>query len=291
MTETAPAPRLMTLIVCTCGRVEPLSRLARSLAAQTSQAFEIVLVDQNPPEYLEGVLKEFPAAVPLTHIFSAPGLSRARNAGLERARGDIVAFPDDDCWYPPALIGDVLKLFRDRDDCAILTCATRDEAGRESNGVFLRKTQDVTRTNVWWAGNSNGIFVRRDVFDRTGGFNEELGAGSGTPYGSGEETDFLLRAIAADEKVRFVAGLHTHHPQVRTVLDAETRARIRSYARGYGRILMLNGYSPFYVFIRSLGNAASVLLALVRLDGRFAWYKCLWIAGTWKGYRSTIGKV
>ena len=37
-------------------------------------------------------------------VESARGLSRARNAGLRMIAGDIVSFPDDDCWYPPDLL-------------------------------------------------------------------------------------------------------------------------------------------------------------------------------------------
>lgn len=284
MREGATYAELLTLIVCTRGRIEPLPRLVHSLRLQTSRAFEIVLVDQNPPGYLDDVLAEFPQDVALKHVHCIPGLSRARNLGLAHAAGTIVAFPDDDCWYPPDVIDRVFDHFRAQPNLSILTGPTHDEAGRDSNGAFLRRRQTVTRANVWWAGNSNCIFARREVFARIGMFNEELGVGSGTQYGSGEETDLLLRAIAAGVMVEFIDTLYTHHPQVVSRMDASTVSRTQSYACGNGRILRLNGYPMHYVLYRSFKNTVAALLALLRLDWRFAWFKQVWIVGTWKGY-------
>ena len=45
---------------------------------------------------------------------SARGLSRARNAGLAHVEADLVAFPDDDCVYPPGLLERVARALRGR---------------------------------------------------------------------------------------------------------------------------------------------------------------------------------
>ena len=88
-----------SLIVATKNRTDDLLTLLGSLRSQLMQSFEILIVDQNPDDRLIPVLSQF-ADLPIRHLHSKPGLSRARNVALPLCTGDIIAFPDDDCWYP-----------------------------------------------------------------------------------------------------------------------------------------------------------------------------------------------
>ncbi|MCB1543045.1 MAG: glycosyltransferase family 2 protein, partial [Rhodoblastus sp.] len=109
MIETA-APRL-SLLCCTVGRTDKLDRLLASLARQTFRDFELVVVDQNEPGALDPVLAPYLERLDIRHVRSERGLSRARNVGLSHCRAKIVAFPDDDCWYPDALAEQIVALF------------------------------------------------------------------------------------------------------------------------------------------------------------------------------------
>src|SRR5262249_2604201 len=92
----------VSLVTCTLGdRKERLARLLQSLAPQGFRAFELIVVDQNPPGYIDEILQTCGAGLRIKHVRSAPGLSAARNVGLAQANGQIVGFPDDDCWYLP----------------------------------------------------------------------------------------------------------------------------------------------------------------------------------------------
>ncbi|MFN2119332.1 MAG: glycosyltransferase family 2 protein, partial [Anaerolineales bacterium] len=91
---------LVSLVLGTKGRTAELSRFLDSVAVQTHAPLEVILVDQNADDRLRPILAAFPQ-MPLTRLMCEPGLSRARNMGLAVAKGDVVGFPDDDCWYPP----------------------------------------------------------------------------------------------------------------------------------------------------------------------------------------------
>ena len=54
------------------------------------------------------------------------GLSRARNVGLKAVTGEIIAFPDDDCWYPDGLLQKVVAEFRDQTSLDGLTGRSED---------------------------------------------------------------------------------------------------------------------------------------------------------------------
>ncbi len=104
-------PARLSLLCCTVGRTEKLGRLLDSLARQTVRDFELIVVDQNEPGVLDPVLAPFSDRLDIHHVRSERGLSRARNVGLAHCRAPLVAFPDDDCWYPATLAEKVVALF------------------------------------------------------------------------------------------------------------------------------------------------------------------------------------
>ncbi len=273
-----------SLVVCTLARREPLVRLLDSLRLQGDDDFEIVLVDQNPEGFLDDLIGAYEGALNISRVRSEKGLSRARNVGLSVARGAIVAFPDDDCWYPQGILSDVRSWMNGHPDVGVLTCVTRDACGVLSNGRFLKTSRDVSRRNVWYAGNSNGLFFRREVIAQTGLFDETLGTGSGSPFGAGEETDYLLRALATGARIRFERNLFVHHDQVISKLDAAEMARARLYARGFGRVMRLHGYSSVYAVYRALRTLAAAVKAALIGHLHFARFKLVWVVGTLAGY-------
>lgn len=88
-----------SLIVCTLGRFDDIDVLFASFIKQKYKHFEVILVDQNEDGYLTPILNKYEGAFPLTHVKSPKGLSIARNNGMKYVTGDIVCFPDDDCYY------------------------------------------------------------------------------------------------------------------------------------------------------------------------------------------------
>ncbi|AWN46477.1 glycosyl transferase [Methylobacterium terrae] len=282
---TSAPPPLVSLLVCTKGRSAQLERLFDSLLVQGDDPacpdFEVVLVDQNEPGTLEPVVARYRDRLAIDHVRSAPGLSRARNVGLARCRGDLIAFPDDDCWYPAGLVAEVARLFAAHRQADAVTGRTLDATGRESLGAFLAADGPVDRRNVWFAGNSNGLFVRAAAARAVGGFDESLGVGAATPFRSGEETDFLLRLLGQGRGVVFRHGLVVHHDQV---AQAGRHTRAADYARGFGRVLRLHRYGLPYLAFRLARFTASGTRALLRRDTGTALDKALWAIGTVSGY-------
>ena len=85
-------------------RVEAyLSACIESVLAQTYPNFEIILVDDGSPDSCPRLCDEFAARDSRIRVIHKEngGLSSARNAGIDAARGDILAFLDsDDLWTP-----------------------------------------------------------------------------------------------------------------------------------------------------------------------------------------------
>lgn len=89
-----------SVIVNTLDRANPLRTLLRALEHQSYPNFEVVVVVGPTKDDTLDVLSEYEGRVRLIHCPTA-NLSHSRNLGLLAARGDIVAFTDDDavpCW-------------------------------------------------------------------------------------------------------------------------------------------------------------------------------------------------
>ena len=143
----------ISLIVATKGRVEEIARLVQSLIQQGSANLELIVVDQNEDDRLESILKEPTLPFPIIHLWSEVGLSRARNAGIACATGEIIAFPDDDCWYPAGLLMRVVSELQSQLSVDGLTGRSEDGEGRPSGGSFSRRKGRVDIKNVWTKGN------------------------------------------------------------------------------------------------------------------------------------------
>lgn len=286
--KTAENPTF-SLLCATVGRTDKLGRMLDALAGQTRRDFELVVVDQNAPGVLEPVLAPYLDRIAIVHLRSPRGLSRARNVGLKACRGRYVAFPDDDCWYPADLLARLAALFDADPGLDVLTGRTTDAEGVDSLGLFLDRDAPVTRANIWLIGNSNSLFLRRPAAERAGGFDETLGVGAQTLFRSGEETDFLLRVLAAGATGFYRRDIVVHHDQAPVGGEAGI-ARAQDYARGFGRVLRLHGFGASYAAMRVARSSARALLSALTGDLPTARYKALWALGTLKGFCAPLPK-
>lgn len=275
---------MFSLIVCTIDRFDQLERLFRSLAGQQHRDFEVVVVDQNADDRLRALIGSFSSSFPIRHIRSPKGLSRARNNGMAVAEGEYLCFPDDDCWYEADTLAKVEALFAAHPDLAIVTGRTLDAEGIPSVSPTGETRLALTRWNYLKCGNSNGIFVRRAALSDIGGFDEDLGVGSESPFQSGEEADFLLRALATGKGAMFFPELIVHHDQVTSEYGPRQVERARKYGRGFGALMRKHAFPFYYVGYRLFRPVAGWLAALARFNLDAARYKRAWLTGILEGY-------
>ncbi len=273
----------VSLVVATVERVMELDRLLASLADQTYREFDVVVVDQNPDDRLAAVLERYSGAFSITyHRAESRGVSRARNLGEIVAKGDIISFPDDDCWYAPDLLWQVVSFFSDSGQYDGLTGRVVDETGTPSVGCWDKQAGEISRFNEWRRSAESVIFLRRRAFISAGGFDKHLGPGAGTPWGACEGDDLILRALNTGSRIYYDPTLQVFHPATRQLSDPASLQKAYAYSRGMGRVMRLHNY-PFwfvsYYCLRSLGGAVAALLKgdrsgakyyLITLKGRIS---------------------
>src|SRR5271163_1575532 len=92
----------ITVILCTYNRAHSISMALESVLASVlppDVEWEVLVVDNNSKDQTRAVANEFCIRHPgrVRYLFEEhQGLSNARNAGIREARGEIIAFTDDD---------------------------------------------------------------------------------------------------------------------------------------------------------------------------------------------------
>jgi len=255
------APHLrFDLVVATVDRTTELETLLHSLDGQTHRRFRLVVVDQNADDRVAELLASH-AALDVLHLRSSRGLSRARNAALAALTGDAVAFPDDDCRYPPDLLERVARRFAEEPELAGLAgrAVAADGSGDAS---WEAEPAVLDAQNLWNRVISFSIFLRRGLVERVGAFDERLGLGARSLWSSGEEVEYVLRAIRAGARIEYDPSFTVTHAR-KEYSAVELRAVGLRDGASVGWILRRHRYGPRTVgrmLVRPLGGIGVALL-------------------------------
>lgn len=203
----------VSLIITARERIEELRRFLNSLLSQSYRGnIELIFVNQGTyqPE-TEFTFPENINYVPIG-VGQLMPLSTARNIGLKQATGDLVAFPDDDCWYDTQLLQRIVDGFSQNQTLDCMCTGVYDPELKKTYGgrpVGIRKK--IGFANLFKFPISVGIFTRMRSFDQVGrNFDESLGAG--TYMGSGEETEFIARLLTKHMEIYYYGDIQVYHP-------------------------------------------------------------------------------
>src|ERR1700691_3832860 len=182
----------VSTIVAVYNGADTVDRAIRSIFAQTFTDNEIIVVNDGSTDDTGAVLARFGDRIRVITQGNR-GLSAARNAGVRASTGEYVAFlDDDDEWMPEKLARCVPILDADRDCGLVYTLALKvDPHGRPMGTDARPDGAESPAMNEMLAHPWNVVpsqfVVRRDVFERAGGFHERF-------ITSCEDLYFLLSA-------------------------------------------------------------------------------------------------
>lgn len=235
----------LSLVICTRDRAD---RLRRTLEAvdeiESSRDWEVVVVENACTDHTPEVVSKFVdrSSVPARRVVEPePGLSRARNAGCSATRGDVIAFTDDDCYPGSEFVDATLSVF-DSHDVAFMggrvlryDPADADFSVRKGAAARLLPPHTFPRTGFVIGAN---MAVRRKVWDRLGGFDEDLGAG--TPFPA-EDIEICARASHHGWRGGYFPGpVVYHHHGRKPGRDVERLHRVYDRGRGayYAKVVL-----------------------------------------------------
>lgn len=278
-----PGGLSMTVVVCTRGRGEALRGCLAQLARMDYPELDFVIVDNAPIDDSSraAFLAEVGEDTRFRYVVEPrPGLSCARNRGLAEARGELIAYTDDDVSVDAGWAAALVVGFQRRPDVACVTslvCTASLETPAEH--YFDGRVSWATRCEpqVYDAvapageplypyaaglfGTGAGMAFRTSVLRELGGFDEALGAGTRTA--GGEDLDAFVTVLQHGHALAYEpSSVVWHHHRAdleglqkqmyaygtgltafitKHLLDGDTRSGLlRRVPRGIGKLVSIS---------------------------------------------------
>ncbi len=253
------------VLLTTQGRLNYLERLFESLLHQTYRNFFVLLGDQSAEGELDALLSRYEKNFRIDrHILPQLSLSAARNALLPFVEGDYIYFSDDDSYLAPSTFAIMAQYARKWPRAGALIGSGQSKPGLEKPCAGSLPSRELSAYSVFRNCPSWCIFVKKDVPQLIGFFDENIGVGASTPWQSGEETDYLLRILAAGMPVVHCSKAHLYHDaEANHPLDLD---KTRNYSAG--RMYTIKKHSlPAWFAICNVLYPLSQIIAEVPRDG------------------------
>jgi hypothetical protein len=148
---------------------------------------EVIVVDQSTDDQTAMITRAMVGHIPglAHHPMKASGVSRARNEGVRRTRGEIIVFLDDDCAVQADWLDQVVAAHARHPAAAIafgdVIAAPHD--WRTEYIPIIHHRREWVASGRWallhWRGLGACMSVRRALFEELGGFDGDYGPGSG----------------------------------------------------------------------------------------------------------------
>ena len=176
-------PSISVIVPCYNGR-RYLAEALDSVLTQTHRALEVIVVDDGSTDDSPRIAQGYGNRVSLVQQSNA-GPAAARNAGIARATGDLLAFIDqDDLWLPDKLAIQCVA-FRDDPSLDLCYCHVQRLWSAELDHE-ARRYRDRPRGDIVPGYATISLLARRDAFARVGTLSHDLRFG--------DAIDWVLRA-------------------------------------------------------------------------------------------------
>lgn len=269
--KTEPSSSV-SVVVPTRDRNQGLEICLQAISRLKPAPLETIVVDSAPEgEGASRVAMHWGARYIST---DRPGASRARNLGAKAARGDIIAFTDDDAAPEPGWLGLILKEFTDSTVALVAGKVVPPSGPSELEGLYQlcgfsgqgntrlvigRQTPNwIERITFFPFGIGPNLALRRSVFHQWHGFDERLGPGTPIP-GHEEHHAFLQLLDLGYQLVYTPEAVVTHPSRPLSTLELQNRSLHRMQASSAYLTLLLveegrHRRDVLVGIIRKLGN-------------------------------------
>lgn len=230
----------ISVVVVTYNRPKDVKETVKSLLSQSREPLEIILIDDASRPPLK--LNLHSQNLKFKRFNKEVGLSNARNYGISIAKGEYIAFIDDDAIPEKCWIEEIQKGFDKGADILggpvepLYLAEPPNWWNEKLFGGYVAIGNKYTK-QIW----GTNMAIRKCIFKKVGDFKTTLGRQKGKLL-SGEETEFLIRAQKAGCKVFYTPAAKVFHkvPPSRMTLKYIVRL---VYYKGKGA-RVIKGYRP-----------------------------------------------
>jgi glucosyl-dolichyl phosphate glucuronosyltransferase len=263
------SPKL-TIVVCTYNRSDWLPGCLSSLESQcVEDSVEVLIIDNNSSDATSSIAHGFTDRLPnFKYIFEGvQGLSHARNRGFKEARGQLVAYMDDDAKANPGWIKAIIHFFETHPDAsgvggqhkAFSLVPIPDWFPKEYGSRCLGEETRLLQKGEWISG-TNMVFKKSALIE-VGGFVTTIGM-TGETVSYGEETHLTLKMLERGMQIYYCAEMCVDHAILPYKLKLSWLLR-SNFANGYDGVTTFNYTGNAITFIPRLARAAKRALTLL----------------------------
>lgn len=278
----------ISIVICTYNRAESLKDPLESLLKQQKQDsldYEVIVVDNNSSDETKRVVESYMALFHgrLRYVFEQrQGLSHARNRGIREARGEVIAFTDDDVIVSENWIASIKAFMENSDWDGVIGIS---HWVRQNGEIYTKRPK-----NDLLIGNGLNMIFRKGTLLKAGLFDGVLGAGS---IGcAAEDTDLIYRLTKMGQKLTFCEEIVVHHkPRISTQEEKDILYRD---AQGEGFLWgkHLLKHKDIHAFKRLYWKVSDLLKRYYRAkkqkDEEERFRNRIVLSGIWLGFRKAF---
>lgn len=232
----------VSVLVSTYNRCDKLRLFLEAMKTSGSARLaetEVLVIDNNSNDATKQVVAEYASLLsPVVRYLweGEPGKSRALNLAIREARGEIIAFTDDDCIPSPTWVDSIFEEFESDPELCVLGGRVelydpndaRQAVSLSSCRMLVRNAREVFKPAAIIGAN---MAFRKSVLQIAGGFDPVLGPGSVCK--ADEDLDLIYRCLKRKFKIVYspeVVVFHNHGR--RTELDENKTSFAYAFGRG-----------------------------------------------------------
>ncbi len=226
---------MISICINTKNRPQQLLSCLDSINQNKYSDFEIIIIDQG-----QSISRDIPEILSNEKIkyFINKHISvgAAKNLAISKARGDIIAFTDDDCLVEKNWLEKINLSFKKNKDIIglfgqVIPYSSDNNTGKICPSNFTKKQKRlITKPCLHWknVGLGNNMAFGKEVFKKSGGFKKWLGPGS--IAGAAEDGELTLRILSKGYKILYEPEAIVYHN--RWLTKDEYRRQCLSYSCG-----------------------------------------------------------
>ena len=253
---------IISVIIASYTATELLPQCLKSILQEKTSLVEIIVVndgfDKNEFNNLVGHNLQEP--IRIIHLPHNTGAAKARNVGVYHARGSYLFFIDNDTRLQSGWSRKVPAFFKKykKTGIAQVKLLTDNTTQYDSAGELLsplgflveraQKTEDrgqFETPDVIFSGKSAGMIVRRDVFEKLRGFDEDF-------HIFWEDTDLCWRSWILGFEVRFFPDVVIDHAYLTNKKDKNIYLKNRVFYHGSRNMIQstIRNVQMYYLLIK-----------------------------------------
>lgn len=170
----------ISIIIPTYNRSKTIAKAIESVIDQTYHNWELIIVDDASTDNTDEIVKEYlenDGRIQYVKGESNKGANVRRNQGIQRAKGEYIAFLDSDNYWEPTKLEKQMVLLEEDKEASICFCKVRVKDARRESVVPSQKVDCKHLGEILKKGNivdTSTLLVKKSILDEAGGFDETM---------------------------------------------------------------------------------------------------------------------